>query len=303
MIANQPTISLNQPWGDTAAEVVQTWARYGRPLPVAGAATTVWEAGTGEPVVCLHGVPASAFLYRKLLPELAARGLRGIAFDFPGLGLAERPPLFDYSWSGLSAWTVRALDALGLERFHLVVHDIGGPIGFDVVRRIPERIRSLTVLNTMVRPAAFRRPWIMEPFAWSGLGALYLRALTPLGVELLLRRDGVAGPVPTAELRAYAHLLKRGDGGAAFLKMMRGFELTAAFEERVTAALQQRAFPAQVLWGQDDPALRIERHGYEARAVLGVKRVQALPGKHFVQEDSPAAIAEAIHVLATQREG
>lgn len=300
MMANQPTISLAQPWGDTAAEVVRTWERYGRPQPVEGAATTVWEAGAGEPVVCLHGVPASAFLYRKLLPELAARGLRGIAFDFPGLGLAERPARFDYSWSGLSAWTVRALDALSLERFHLVVHDIGGPIGFDVVRRIPGRLRSLTVLNTMVRPASFRRPWMMEPFAWPGLGALYLRALTPLGVELLLRREGVAGPVPAAELRAYAHLLKRGDDGAAFLKIMGGFELTAAFEERTIAALQRRAFPAQVLWGQGDPSLRIERHGYEARAVLGVKTVQALPGKHFVQEDSPGAIAEAVRLLAAQ---
>ena len=41
--------------------------------------------------MCLHGVPASCFLYRKVLRELAARGLRGIAFDLPGLGLADRP--------------------------------------------------------------------------------------------------------------------------------------------------------------------------------------------------------------------
>lgn len=287
-------------WGATAEAVVQTWAGYGRPLPVAGAATTMWEAGTGEAVVCLHGVPASAFLYRKVLPELAARGLRGIAFDFPGMGLAERPARFDYSWSGLSAWTLGAIDALGLDRFHLVVHDIGGPIGFDVVRRTPERIRSLTVLNTLPRPAGFRRPWMMEPFAWPGLGALYLRMLTPHGVELLFRREGVSGPVPSAELRAYAHLLKRGDGGASFLKIMRGFELTAAFEQRIIAALQQRAFPAQILWGTDDSALRIDHHGEQARVALGLERVQPLPGKHFVQEDSPVAIAEAVRRLAGQ---
>jgi pimeloyl-ACP methyl ester carboxylesterase len=84
--------------------------------------------------------------------------------------------------------------------------------------------------------------------------------------------------------------------------IMRSFELTAEFEKRIIAPLQERPFPAQVLWGLGDPALRIERHGYEALAVLGVKRVQALPGKHFVQEDSPTAIAEAIHTLATQHE-
>src|ERR1700730_2358947 len=41
-------------------------------------------------------------------------------------------------------------NAAGIENFHLVVHDIGGPIGFDVIRRVPDRIKSLTVLNTLV---------------------------------------------------------------------------------------------------------------------------------------------------------
>ncbi len=103
MLSCPTTIAVNQPWGESAAEVVRTWERYGRPLPVEDAATTVWEAGAGDPVVCLHGVPASAVLYRKVLPELGTRGLRGIAFDFPSLGLAERPARFDYSWTRTGA--------------------------------------------------------------------------------------------------------------------------------------------------------------------------------------------------------
>src|SRR5688500_20308582 len=112
--------------GPQTDEVIRAWASRGRPLPVPGADTIVWEQGEGEPVVCLHGVPASSFLYRKMLPELASRGLRGIAFDFPGLGLASRPQGFDYSWSGLGRFCAEAVDALGLDRFHLVVHHIGG---------------------------------------------------------------------------------------------------------------------------------------------------------------------------------
>ena len=275
-----------------ADEIVGDWAARGRRLDVAGAATTVWEEGSGDPVVCLHGVPSSSFLYRKVLPELAARGCRGIAFDLPGLGLAQRPRDFDYSWSGLGAWVVRAAGALALDRFHLVVHDIGGPVGFDAVARAPQQIASLTVLNTMVRVASFRRPWSMEPFARRGIGELYLRALHPLGFERLMRRQGVATDVPAAELRAYVPLLKRGDGGRAFLRIMRGFELTQAFEQRTLRALAERAFPAQVLWGAQDPALRIERHGEDVRQALAVDEIVRLPGKHFVQEDQPAAIAE-----------
>lgn len=69
-------------------------------------------------------------------------GLRGIAVDLPGLGLAERPPDADYTWSGLGRWLLSAVDALQLDRFHLVVHDIGGPIGFEVAAAQPGRIRS-----------------------------------------------------------------------------------------------------------------------------------------------------------------
>lgn len=277
---------------------IREWAARGRPLAVEGAATTVWEEGSGDPVVCLHGVPSSSFLYRKVLPGLARRGCRGVAFDLPGLGLAERPQDFDYSWSGLGAWVLRAADALGLDRFHLVVHDIGGPVGFDAVARAPERIASLTALNTMVRVATFRRPWSMEPFARRGVGELYLRALQPFGFERLMRLQGVASDVPSADLRAYVPLLKRDDGGRAFLRIMRSFERTDAFERRILEALASRSFPAQVLWGEQDPALRIERHGEDVRRALGVDEIMRLPGKHFVQEDEPERIAEAVARLA-----
>lgn len=281
-----------------AEQIVDAWAARGSPLPVPGAFSRLWEEGSGEPVVCLHGVPASAFLYRKLLRELADRGLRGVAFDFPGLGLAERPDSFDYSWSGLGAWTVDALEAIGAERFHLVVHDVGGPVGFDVIARIPERISSLTVLNTVTRVAGFKRPWAMEPFARRGIGELYLKTLQPFAFERLMRMQGVASEVPAAELRAYVLLLKREDGGRAFLKIMRGFERTEEFEHRIVSALREREFPAQVAWGRDDPALKIDKHGEDAREVLGVDSITPLEGKHFVAEDSPAEIAELVSAQA-----
>jgi len=68
----------------TTDQVISEWSARGRRLDVPGAGTTVWEEGSGEPVVCVHGVPSSSFLYRKVLPELAARNRRGSAFDLPG---------------------------------------------------------------------------------------------------------------------------------------------------------------------------------------------------------------------------
>jgi pimeloyl-ACP methyl ester carboxylesterase len=250
--------------------------------------------------VLLHGVPASAFLYRKVIPRLARHGLEAVAFDFPGLGLAERPVALDLSWTPLARWTLAALDALGLDRFHLVVHDIGGPIGFEVIRRAPGRIRSLVVLNTLVRVASFRKPWVMRPFEVPVLGELYLRTINPWTMERLMRLQGVLSPVPAPELRAYALLLKREDGGAAFLRMMRSFETTRDMEDRVLRTLRERRFPARVLWGARDPALGIRHHGELAREAVGVARVEPLPGKHFVQEDAPEQIAGAVADLSRE---
>src|ERR671919_2434720 len=106
------------------AEAIERHRRAGREFDAGGVRSFVREQAEGDPVVLMHGVPVSSFLYRKVLPLLAERGLRGVAFDLPGLGLAERPSDFDYSWSGLGRFATAAVDALQLERFHLVVHDI-----------------------------------------------------------------------------------------------------------------------------------------------------------------------------------
>src|SRR5207249_3094913 len=104
----------------------------GREFEAEGVRSFVREAGSGQAVVCMHGVPSSCFLYRKVLDQLAARGMRGVAFDLPGLGLAERPDDYDYTWTGLGRFAIAAVDSLGLDSFHLVVHDIGGPVGFEL---------------------------------------------------------------------------------------------------------------------------------------------------------------------------
>jgi haloalkane dehalogenase len=278
--------------------IVDAWEARGRPFTAAGVQSRVWEEGEGEPVVCVHGVPASAFIYRKLLPELAARGLQGVTFDLPGLGLAERPRAFDYTWSGLAGWVLAALEALEIERFHLVVHDIAGPIGFDAARQVPSQVRSLTALNTLVRVAAFTRPWTMEPFARRGIGEVYLRTLVRPAFVGLMRLQGVSRRVPAREVAAYLELLRREDGGRAFLQIMRGFERTQDFERRILTALRERPYPAQVLWGDGDPALRADRHGEDVRAALGLDHLERLPGKHFVMEDCAPQIAEAISSLA-----
>jgi pimeloyl-ACP methyl ester carboxylesterase len=281
--------------------VVERHKSAGRYFDACEIRSFVREGGGGDPVVLMHGVPASSFLYRKVIDELAARGLRGIAFDLPGLGFADRPADADYTWTGLGRFSAAAVDALGLDRFHLVVHDVGGPAGFELAAAHPERIRSLTVLNTVVEVDGFDRPWSMEPFARRGIGEAYLATLSKPAFRVLFNLQGVANrkAVPKEEVYAYVDLLKREDGGRAFLKIMRGFERTRAKQDLYIGALRDVPYPVQVVWGAKDPALRMERHGEAARRAAGLAEIHALPAKHFLQEDQAPALAERVAALAS----
>ena len=257
----------------------------------------VREQGEGPVVVLVHGVPTSSFLYRKLIPRLADQGLHAVAFDLPGLGLAERPADFDYSWSGLAGWFGAAIDALGHDRVHLVVHDIGGPIACEWAIRNPRRTLSITALNTVLDPDGFTRPWPMRPVfvspasASSGSrprGRAGLRGDLPLPVGIADR-----AAVSRAELYAYHALLRRDDGGRAFLKIMRGFELTAEKQRFFEDGLAERPYPTRVVWGEKDPALGL-RPVAAAQRILGAPDAHLLPAKHFLQEDQAPAIAEVV---------
>ena len=81
----------DRPAASDVEAVIEAHERSGYRLAVGGVETFVLDVGHGQPVVCLHGVPTSSFLYRKLIVELAARGLRGIAVDLPGWDLRCGP--------------------------------------------------------------------------------------------------------------------------------------------------------------------------------------------------------------------
>jgi haloalkane dehalogenase len=280
------------------AEAIERHRRSGREFEAGGVASFVREEGDGDPVVLMHGIPVSSFLYRKVLPLLAEQGLRGVAFDLPGLGLAEKPAGFDYSWSGLGGWTGEAIDALGIERCHLVLHDIGGPIGLEWALRNRERVRSLTVLDTLIDVAHFRRVWSMDLAAPPVIGPLWVATIRPPVARWLFYLQGIAdrSATPAHEVDAHIALLHRDGGGRSFRQIVRGFELTEEKERFYVGGLREAGWPAAVVGGKDDPALGADRRRVIEEAV-GVKAT-VLPAKHFLQEDQAPAVAGAIADLA-----
>lgn len=283
-------------------------AAAGRHVHTSAGRVFVREEGTentGTPVVLLHGVPVSSYVWRPVLPRLAEAGLRAVAPDFPGLGLSDRPDPaeFDYSFRGLSNALEATLDALDVARMHLVVHDIGGPIGFMLGSRAPERIASLTVLNTWVDLDTHRKPWPMWLFTKPGVDKATVATMTAPMAWALLQQTGVkrVRAASVGDAAAMIDLLRREDGGHAFLAIMRGFEQSAVVRRELEDALARRPYPAAVAWGRFDPTMGAARATHLAD-VLRCGEPRFLDGKHFVMLDEPAAVADTI-VRTAQKAG
>lgn len=107
-------------------------------------------ADASETVVCLHGEPSWAFLYRKLVPVLTAAGLRVVVPDLVGFGRSDKPASrADHTYARHVAWTRAALfDELGLGGVTLVAQDWGGLIGLRLVAEHPDRFRRVVAANT-----------------------------------------------------------------------------------------------------------------------------------------------------------
>lgn len=280
----------------TVKQVIEEHKASGKVITVEGMQTFMLDWGEGEPVFCIHGVPTSSYLYRKVLKGLEEKGYRGIAIDLPGLGLSDRPEDFDYSFSNYARFCARVAEELDLERYHLVVHDIGGPIGFALAAQNREKILSLTILNTWIDVDKFKKPLPMRPYEKPAIGEAQLAATTYATWQLMFKGLGVSNmdDVPKEEVDAYVDLLKREDEGKAFLKIMRNFENSIAFRELCHQAVQDVPYPVQAVWGAEDPGLDYERYGEEIKAVANLPEVHKLPAKHFLQEDQWKAVVEYI---------
>jgi len=283
---------------EAVAEAIEQHRRAGRDFEAGGVRSFVREQGEGDPVVLMHGIPVSSFLYRKVLPLLAERGLRGVAFDLPGLGLAEKPDAFDYTWSGLGRWTGEAIDALGIDVCHLVLHDIGGPIGLEWALSNQERIASLTVLDSLLDVGHFRRVWTMDLAAPPVLGPLWVASVRPPVARWLFYMQGIGdrSATPAHEVDAHFALLHRDCGGRSFRKIVRGFELTEEKERFYTEGLSDVGWPATILWADRDPALGEDRRRVFEEVLATEAKV--ISAKHFLQEDQAPAVAEAIAGVA-----
>lgn len=250
------------------------------------------SAGEGEPVLLLHGWPTSSYLYRHVMVPIA-RTRRAIALDLPGFGASDKPPDGAYDFRFHERAIDGFLDALGIERAGLVVHDLGGPVGLYWAVHHRERVERLALLNTLVYPrpsaavVAFvastyvpgLRSWLVSP---AGL-AFAMR----LGVE---RKDRVAGAVTERYQSPFA------DPSARRVLRLTAQRLTPAGMIAIARGLPSLDVPVRLVYGTADRILPdVDRTMRRVQRELPQVERFALQGcGHFLQEDDPERVGELL---------
>lgn len=247
----------------------------------------------GSPVVCFHGEPSWAYLYRKMLPPLVAAGHRVIVPDYAGFGRSDKPT--DRRWYTFdrhSELVAQVLGAFDLHEATVVVQDWGGPIGLRWAMANADRVAALAIFNTGLftgrvskgflawRAFAEKNPDLPVGFVIQGA------TTTNLPDDVVAAYDA---PFPTAESKA---------GAAQFpLLVPTGEDAVGAKEMlAVSDALSRWDKPALVAFSDMDPVFPYPQTGQQfCELIPGAgEQVRIEGAAHFLQEDRGEQLADEL---------
>jgi haloalkane dehalogenase len=257
------------------------------------------DVGQGDPIVFLHGNPTPSYLWRNIIPYLLPYG-RCLAPDFVGMGNSGPAPdgayrLVDHQ-RYLDAW----FDKMGLkESVILVVHDWGSALGFSWAQRHPERVKALVYMEAIVRPF---HSWDEWPVATQ---AFFKGQRTSEGEDLILERNlfieyllplrGISKEAMEIYRRHY-----RNPGPSRMPMLTWSRELPIAGQPEDVVQIVE----SYSRWLSTSPIPKLFVDAEPAGFLIGAQRefCRAWPnqqevtvsGAHFLQEDSPAEVGDAI---------
>ena len=260
--------------------------------------------GDGEPVVLIHGTPFFSHIWRRIAPGLVDAGYRVYVYDLLGFGHSERPrdPAVDTSVSAQLPVLLGLFDHWGLERAHVVAHDIGGAVAQQLGVFHPQRVASLTLIDcvsydswpsqrTREQMASGLDALIAAPDAdhrvhfreWM-LSAAYDKqglAEGPLAEYL----EMVAGPVGQASL--FQHQIRHYDPQHTLCVADRLRELSR--------------LPVQLIWGADD-IWQVPDWARRLHADIPGSSLHLLDDcGHLVPEDQPEKLLALVRRFIAER--
>ena len=262
-------------------------------VTIGGVRTPLVSAGPNgrtDAAVFIHGNPGSGEEFAPLVAAVGAFGY-ALAPDMPGYGRADKPGDFDYTVDGYARQLNALLDGMGVARAHLVLHDFGGPWGLAWAAGSPERVSSVTLINTGVL-LDYRWHYLARIWRTPVAGELFMATTTRPAMRLLLRHGNPRGmPEPFFD-RMWRHFDPATRRGV--LRLYRATSDPAGLSLAWHTALRAHGIPALVVWGARDPYLPVDL-AYRQRETFPEADVVVLEDSgHWPHADHPHAVADAV---------
>ena len=251
----------------------------------------------GPVVLLLHGEPSWAYLYRKIIADLAARGCRVIAPDLIGFGRSDKPAArTDYSYERHVSWMSQWLTGLNLTDITLFAQDWGGLIGLRLVAAYPERFKGVVIGNTGLPVGTGWSEGFKNWLAFS-------QRVPELPISYIVN-GGCQRDLSEAERAAYDapfpdESFKEGARQFPVLVPITAAHASVAENKLAWNVLERFDKPFITAFSDGDAVTKGGEAEFQAR-IPGAKGQPhvILRGGHFLQEDSPAEIADIVGGLA-----
>jgi pimeloyl-ACP methyl ester carboxylesterase len=246
---------------------------------------THWREADSEsrvPVLYVHGVPTASWDWTTFLEKTG-----GIAPDLPGFGSSGKPLDFDYTISGYDRWLEAFMDARGLDRFSLVVHDWGA-VALALAQRLPDRIERLVIANVVPFFPDYRWHWVARIWRTPLLGELFMATSSKRAFKLLSRQATAARrPLPDSFIDRVWSGFDRGTR-RAILELYRSSPPDVL--GRAGQQLRRLRCPALVVWGRRDPYLPDRFARAYTDALGGATELELPEAGHWPWLDRPDLI-------------
>lgn len=257
------------------------------------------DEGSGEPVLFVHGTPTWSFEYRHLVRALSPRQ-RCIAPDLLGFGLSSRPREFAYTPEAHARVLEEFVTRLGLERFALVVHDFGGPIGLPLCFDDQHQVTALAIMNTFF--------WPLDDDRRIARGARLLQSVVGrmmyryANASLRLIMPLAYGERSRLTPAIHRHYLMPFERRADRVLVLHALAKSLLGSRQYYQALVQRADrltgrPATLIWGMRDTAFGGEYLARWERLLPDATVVKLADAGHWPHEEAPQTVIDAVRRL------
>jgi len=287
---------------ETSLEISAEFPFESKYVEVLGSQMHYIDEGEGDPVLFLHGNPTSSYLWRNVIPYVSD-DTRVIAVDLIGMGKSDKPDI-DYSFDDHSRYLNAFIEELELKNITLVIHDWGSGLGFNYAANNEDNIKGIAFMEALLMPLTW------DDFTTDEMKEMFQNFRTPgIGEEMIMNQNifveqllpsMIVRELSEEEMNYYQEPYPTPESRKPVWKWPNEIPIdgepknTHDIISSYNQWLQTTEIPMLMIYATPGVIGNEMAVQWAEDNLMNLETVHIGPGLHFIQEDSPDAIGEAI---------